>query len=123
MSTQDFITELFCKVDDVMGEVPKHVQASLYPSELVTLGLLFAIKGVGNRANFSARSCGAYARPLRALPVDQAGLFVFVPAPARAHPPVPALRHSSGLGAALSGGPDGDGHRGLLRHRAVAPDP
>ena len=50
MSTQDFITELFCRVDDQMRDVPKHSQASLHPSEVVTLALLFAIKGVGNRA-------------------------------------------------------------------------
>ncbi len=50
MSTLDFITELFCRVDDAMRDVPKHSQSSLYPSEVVTLGLLFAIKGVGNRA-------------------------------------------------------------------------
>jgi len=28
----------------------KHSQANLYPSEIVTLGFLFAIKGIGNRA-------------------------------------------------------------------------
>lgn len=50
MSTLDFITQLFCRVDDAMPDVDKHSQASLYPSEVVTLGLLFAIKGVGNRA-------------------------------------------------------------------------
>jgi hypothetical protein len=50
MSTTDFITELFCRVDDAMREVPKHNQASLYPGEIVTLGLLFSLKGVGNRA-------------------------------------------------------------------------
>ncbi|HEU0022804.1 MAG TPA: transposase [Dehalococcoidia bacterium] len=50
MTTQDFITELFCKVDDQMKDVPKHTQASLWPSELVTIGMLHAIKGVGNRA-------------------------------------------------------------------------
>jgi hypothetical protein len=50
MSTLDFITELFCRVDDVMQDVPKHSQASLHPSEVVTLALLFAIKGAGNRA-------------------------------------------------------------------------
>ena len=50
MTTQDFITELFCKVDDQMNDVPKHSQASLWPSELVTIGMLHAIKGVGNRA-------------------------------------------------------------------------
>ena len=50
MSTKDFIIELFCRVDDVMRDVPKHHQASLYPSEVVTLGMLFSLKGVGNRA-------------------------------------------------------------------------
>lgn len=49
-STADFITELFCRVDDAMTDLPKHSQARLYPSEVVTLGLLFALKGVGNRA-------------------------------------------------------------------------
>jgi hypothetical protein len=50
MAIQDFITELFCRVDDAMTDVPKHSQASLHPGEVVTLALLFAIKGVGNRA-------------------------------------------------------------------------
>ncbi len=50
MPTDDFITELFCRVDDAMRDVPKHSQAALYPGEVVALGLLFAIKGVGNRA-------------------------------------------------------------------------
>lgn len=50
MTTQDFITQLFCKVDDKMLDTRKHSQANLYPSEIVTLALLFAVKGVGNRA-------------------------------------------------------------------------
>jgi hypothetical protein len=50
MTTIDFITELFCKVDDQMAQVPKHPQARLWPSEAVTIGLLYAIKGVGTRA-------------------------------------------------------------------------
>jgi hypothetical protein len=50
MPTEDFITELFCRIDDAMHGVRKHSQANLYPSELVTLGFLFAIKGVGERA-------------------------------------------------------------------------
>lgn len=50
MTTQDFIIELFCKVDDQMQDVPKHPQANLWPSEVTTIGLLYAIKGVGNRA-------------------------------------------------------------------------
>ena len=45
MTTEDFIIELFCWVDDHMPTVPKHPQARLYPSELVTIGLLFALKG------------------------------------------------------------------------------
>lgn len=50
MTTQDFIIELFCRVDDSMMDAGKHAQAQLYPSEVVTLALLFALKGVGNRA-------------------------------------------------------------------------
>lgn len=33
-----------------MKDVSKHPQSYLYPSEIVTLAILFAIKGVGNRA-------------------------------------------------------------------------
>ncbi len=50
MTTEDFIISLFCRVHDVMKDKSKHHQAHLYPSEIVTLGLLFALKGVGNRA-------------------------------------------------------------------------
>lgn len=50
MPTVDFIIALFCRVDDEMKAVAKHPQANLWPSEVVTLALLFALKGVGNRA-------------------------------------------------------------------------
>lgn len=50
MSTDDFIIGLFIRVDSMMADVPKHPQAHLYPSEIVTLALLFALKGVGPRA-------------------------------------------------------------------------
>jgi hypothetical protein len=50
MTTIDFITELFCRVDDRLGPVQKHSQAKLYPSEVVTLALLYALKGGGQRA-------------------------------------------------------------------------
>jgi hypothetical protein len=50
MTTMDFIIALFCRVDDHMQGLPKHPQATLWPSEVVTLGLLHALKGVGNRA-------------------------------------------------------------------------
>ena len=50
MTTEDFIIDLFCRVDDRMPEAQKHTQASLYPSEVVTIAILFSLKGVGNRA-------------------------------------------------------------------------
>lgn len=50
MTTVDFITVLFCIVDDQIGHMPKHSQAKLYPSEVVTLAMLYALKGSGSRA-------------------------------------------------------------------------
>ncbi|MEO1286716.1 MAG: hypothetical protein AAFV93_03035 [Chloroflexota bacterium] len=50
MTDRDFIIELFCRVDDMMLDVKKHPQAKMYPSELATLGMVFALKGVGCRA-------------------------------------------------------------------------
>jgi hypothetical protein len=50
MTPQDFISALFYAVDQEMLEVPKHPGATLYPSEVVTLALLHAIKGGGTRA-------------------------------------------------------------------------
>lgn len=55
MSTTDFIIALFCRVDAEMINVPKHPQAKLYPSELVTVALLFALKGGGPRAFYRWR--------------------------------------------------------------------
>ena len=50
MPTEYYIIKLFCRVDDKLKGVPKHSQAKLYPSEVVTLAFLFATKGVGSRA-------------------------------------------------------------------------
>jgi hypothetical protein len=50
MPTEDFIIELFCRVDDQMLDVRKHPKTALYPSEVVALALLFTLKGVSNRA-------------------------------------------------------------------------
>lgn len=50
MTTEDFIITLFCQVDDQMTDVSKRPDAKLFPSEVVTLALLFAIKGRGGRA-------------------------------------------------------------------------
>lgn len=50
MTTEDIIIHIFCCVDDQMREVKKVAQASLYPSEVVTIGILFALKGGHFRA-------------------------------------------------------------------------
>ena len=50
MNTEDFIIALFCRIDDAMAGVRKHSQARLSPGEVVTLAVLFAIKGVTERA-------------------------------------------------------------------------
>jgi hypothetical protein len=50
MKTEDIIIHIFCAVDDQMREVTKVAQAHLYPSEVVTIGILFALKGGHFRA-------------------------------------------------------------------------
>lgn len=50
MNTENFITELFCRIDDHLKDVRKHPQASLSPSEVVTLACLFVLKGRSTRA-------------------------------------------------------------------------
>jgi hypothetical protein len=45
MSTEEIIIRLFCIVDDKMPGVKKRADARLYPSEIVTIGLLFSLKG------------------------------------------------------------------------------
>ncbi len=50
MTQENFIIELFCRVDDMLPKTSEHIQAKLSRSELVTLGLLFALKGVSQHA-------------------------------------------------------------------------
>ena len=50
MTTEDIIIYLFCYVDDRMRDIRKVPQALLYPSEVVTIGILFALKGGHFRA-------------------------------------------------------------------------
>lgn len=50
MTTEDLISELFYRVDEARTEYPQHPLANLGPSEIVTLGLLFAFERVGTRA-------------------------------------------------------------------------
>src|SRR5438034_616559 len=44
MMTVEFITALFSEVDEQLRTIPKHPEAHLWPSEVVTLGLLHARK-------------------------------------------------------------------------------
>jgi len=75
MTTMDFITELFCRIDDALADVAKHPQAVLHPSEVVTMAFLFAIKGVGNRAFYRwlVRDC----RPLFPQLPDRTVCFAY----------------------------------------------
>jgi len=45
MSTEEILLRLFWIVDERLVTVKKRADAHLYPSEIVTLGLLFALKG------------------------------------------------------------------------------
>ena len=49
MMTVECITALFYEVDEQRRARPKHPEAPLWPSEVVPLGRLQALKGVGNR--------------------------------------------------------------------------
>ena len=50
LSTEEFIIDLFCRIDRAMAGVAKHPQAKLWPSEVTTLAMLFVLKGAGERA-------------------------------------------------------------------------
>ena len=52
MSDEDFIIELFCRIDDTLKDVPKHTQASLYPSEVITLALFGQWERFGSERDF-----------------------------------------------------------------------
>ena len=43
MTTEDFISELFYRIDEGMTDIRKHPLSNLWPSEIVTLGMLFAL--------------------------------------------------------------------------------
>ena len=73
MTTEDIIIQIFCCVDDQMSVVVKHPQAKLYPSEIVTIGILFALKGGHFRAFY------------RWLSRDHAVLFAGLPERTRLH--------------------------------------
>lgn len=50
MTTEDIIIHIFCLVDDRLTDAKRVPQTHLYPSEIVTIGILFALKGGHFRA-------------------------------------------------------------------------
>jgi hypothetical protein len=50
MKMEDSILHLFCSIDDELRDVKKHPDALLHPSEVVTIGVIYALKGNGYRA-------------------------------------------------------------------------
>ena len=50
MNIGHFITELYCTIDDTLPQLPPHSQAVLSLGEVITIGVLYAIKGVSRRA-------------------------------------------------------------------------
>jgi hypothetical protein len=67
MTTEEIIIHIFCLVDDQMKAVKRVPQTHLYPSEIVTIGILFALKGGHFRAFY------------RWLERDYASLFAGLP--------------------------------------------
>jgi hypothetical protein len=50
MTTEDIIVHIFYLVDEGMKKAKRVPQTHLYPSEVVTIGILFALKGGHFRA-------------------------------------------------------------------------
>src|SRR5437773_30446 len=67
MTTEEIIILIFCAVDNGLGKLAKERNAKLYPSEGVTIGILFALKGGRFRAFY------------RWLKRDYDGLFAGLP--------------------------------------------
>jgi hypothetical protein len=127
MTTEDFMLELFCKIDAQLSQLPKHAQAHLYPSETVTIGVLFALKGVGNRAFYRwlARDLGHWfpklperTRLFRALATHQSWTDYFL-----AEPSVLGVADSYGIELLHpwreGRGPHQIGKKGLSNHRWI----
>jgi hypothetical protein len=57
LTQEEFITGLFCRVDDTAADLPKDARSKLWPSELITLGVLFILKGQSQRRFYNWLSC------------------------------------------------------------------
>jgi hypothetical protein len=58
--TDDIILHIFCLVDDDLPNIPRHSQAKMSPSELVTIGIPFSFKSGHFRTFYRwlNRDCG-----------------------------------------------------------------
>jgi hypothetical protein len=93
-------------MDQEMLDVPKHPEAKLYPSEVVTLALLHVIKGSGIRAFY------------RWLTRDSVALFPQVPERPRL---ARLFKDPCSVDCSVSGGAYCLGRSGQLRNRADPP--
>ena len=59
MTTGDIILHIFCLVDDALPYIAMHPQAKLYPSELVTIGILFGPSFSNAAFGAASPGCGA----------------------------------------------------------------
>ena len=55
MNITDFSAELYCRVNNAIADAPQHSQAILSSSEGVSIGILYAVKGVSQRAFYTWR--------------------------------------------------------------------
>jgi hypothetical protein len=127
VSTEEVIMGLFVRVDEAMRDVPLQPQGLVYPREIVTLGVLSALTGGGQRA---------FDRWLRR---DYGALCPFLPARTRlfrllrahrdwtqrflAAPPVLGVADSSGIALVPPGrerrNPFPLGEKGRSQHRGI----
>lgn len=112
MTTLDFTVELFVRVDEALPALPKHPLSKLHPSEVVTIGLLYALRG------------GSFRHFYRFLGRDLASLFPRLPERTRLHRLLcRAKEHTRHFLALPSFSALLLGRVGRLWHRVVAPAP
>jgi hypothetical protein len=107
MTTPEFIIALFYAVDQEMLDVPTHPEATLYPSAVVMLALLHAIKGGWDP---------------RLLSLANARLSAIVSPGAGAHLLGTALQDAHGVDRPVSGCPYRARSGGHLWHRVHPPE-
>jgi hypothetical protein len=57
LTQEEFIAQLFCRVDDTLADLPKDPRSKLWPSELVTIGILFVLRGQSQRRFYHWLQC------------------------------------------------------------------